>query len=567
MTPQATERRAFLPYALGFDLVIVAAGIALLLPPHSAAVLVPFIAAVGLAASRDGAIVGFVTTGFSVVAFVITFGNAVTDAQLILLALIGSAVSALLDTRSVRTGAIAAESVAVAQQGQHELHSIATRIRGSVVRFLMEAGLPALVILVYMNISSILVENFGIRSVLQPLILITGGLVLLCRDEFRPGSAVLTPLGLALTAYCLVAFASSNWARDTAVADADLIDLAKSAMLLLIAASIAVSWRALRKALIALVAGAAIISILTLIQVVIGDPTLQFGGLAKIDQGHLYGDVTHLRPAGPLGDANYLARILILAFPLAAFLGVGTASRREQAMYVIAAALIGAGILFTYSRGGALSLAAVGGLMVLVGRVRVTPANVLVGVLVLVALIPTKVGKRLLTLESLLRSDTDLSVVDASAAKRRQLLGVASRVFIDNPLLGVGIGNFGKNYPAYANLVGLSTLDHIPAGVRQFAHNLYLEIAAETGLAGLLTFLGAMAVALVTLYRCRQALLARGHDGHAAMVTSIALGLAGYLLSSVFLHSGWHRYLWLYLGFAVAADRLTKRSASAPEPL
>lgn len=555
------SRRGLLPYALGFDLVLVAAGIALLFAPESGLVLVPFIAAIGIAASRGGATAGFVTTAFSVVALAITFAQTVTTTQLVLLALIGSAVSALLDTNAgAGARAIAPERIAAAQKGEAELHELAAQSRTRVVRLMMDAGLPALVVIVYLNISPILVEQLAAPSILQPMILVAGGLVLLCRDDFRPARVLRTPLSIALAAYVLVAFVSSNWARDAAVTDADLIDLIKSVMLLLIAATIAASWKALRRALAALVIGAVVISILTIIQVAAGDPTLQFGGLAKIDEGHLYGNVTHLRPAGPLGDANYLARILILAFPLAAFLGVHRPSRRERIALIAAAGIIAIAVLFTYSRGGMLTLAAVGLLMVLLGRVRITAANALLGFVLVLALLPTDVGRRLLTIESLISKDTELSVVDASAAKRRQLLKVGWSIFLDHPMLGVGFGNFGSNYPPYANRVGMTALDYVPAGVRQFPHNLYLEIAVETGLLGLLAFLGAMAVTLVTLHRSRQELLARGQPAHAALVTAIALGLAGYLISSVFLHSGWHRYLWLFLGFAVAAARLTEES-------
>jgi O-antigen ligase len=307
------------------------------------------------------------------------------------------------------------------------------------------------------------------------------------------------------------------------------------------------------------VLGAVFISVLTIIQVAVDDPNLQFGGFAKIDQGHIYGEVKELRPAGPVGDANYLARILILAVPLAAFLGLKR-DGHEQWSWIAAAALIGLAILFTYSRGGMLTLGAIVALMVPLGRVRITPGKVALAFVLFLALLPTNVGRRMLTIVSLLE-ESDVSVVDASAAKRRQLLTVGLHSFLDHPLLGVGFGNFGANFSPYANQIGLASVDYIPAGLRQFAHNLYLEVAVETGLLGLMAFLGSMAVAFVTMFRARRKLLARGQIEEAAIVTAIALGLAGYLISSVLLHSGWHRYLWMFLGFAVAVVRLTDEEA------
>jgi O-antigen ligase len=414
-------------------------------------------------------------------------------------------------------------------------------------------------LVVYLNLSTILVENFSIPSVLQPLILVLAGLVVHYRAAFHPGATVMRPLTIALIAYCLLVYTSGNWARDIYVADSEFRDLLKSLLLMLVVGSLAASWRALRGALVAVVCGAALLAALELVQVAAGNRDLQFGGLARLDEGHLFGEVSELRPAGPVGDPNYYARILILAFPAAAFLGVGRTRRREQAAYLLAAAAIALGILFTYSRGGMLTLGAVTFLLVLVRRLPINTMTVTIGLAGLIALIPTNVGQRFLTIETLFSSPEATALVDASSDKRKQLLAVGWRIFADNPVAGVGAGNFGSHYPAYANMVGLSSLDFTAMGVRQYPHNLYLEMGTETGLLGLLTFSGAMAVALVGLFRSRRALLARGEDAHAAMVTAIALAIIGYLISSLFLHSGYPRYLWMFLGLAVAAISLSSR--------
>ena len=549
------DRRTLLPYAIGLDLVIVAAGIALLLPPQSGLVLVPFIGAIGVAASRGGWRVGVATTAFSFLVLAVSFWGEIPAAQYALLALIGIAASAVLDVRSARS--LPPEQAKQEQREALESAAIAARLRDLVVPLLMYVGLPTLVVVVYLNLSTVLVERFGIPSLLQPLVLILAGLVLLFRKELRMSKAVLMPVTIALAAYCLIVFTSSNWARDAVVSDSDLKDLTKSVMLLVVTSTLAASWRALRGALLALVAAAVLLSILTLIQVAIGDPTLQFGGLAESDQGHIYGEVMQLRPAGPVGDANYLARILILAFAAAAFLGAGRTDRKERLLFVAAAGLIALAILFTYSRGGMLSLAAVGFMVVIAGRLRVTRWNVALVAVMLVALLPTNVGKRLLTLESLITGESRVISEDSSVEKRRQLLAIGWEMLSDRPLAGVGVGNFGSHYARYASMVGLTSLDYTPHGVRQYPHNLYLEIVAETGLVGLFAFLGAIATALGVLYRARRMLIARGELAHAALVTAIAIGLAGYLIASVFLHSGLHRYLWMFLGLAVAACRLT----------
>ena len=551
MNPAVVDRRSVLQYAVGFDLVIIAVGISLLLPPGSGMTLAPFIAAVGLAASRSGWRVGLATTAFSLVALLLIFEDVVPLLQFGLFAFIGVAASALLD----RSTAPQPDPETI--EGLAELSS---RVRERAVPALMYLGLPLLALVVYLNLSNLLVEKYSLPSILQPLILVLAGLVVHYRDAFRPGATLLRPMTLALIAYCLVVFASSNWARSVSAADGVLTELIKSLLLMLVAGSLASSWRALRGALIAVACGAALLCALELVQVAAGDRDLQFGGLARVDEGHIFGDVSELRPAGPVGDPNYYARILVLAFPAAAFLGIGRRSRRERLGWLIAAGLIALGILCPYSRGGMLTLGAIVFLLVLVRRLPVNPLTVGTALVGLIALIPTNVGQRLLTIEALFSGPKAHLVVDPSTEKRQQLLAVGWRIFADHPLTGVGAGNFGSHYPAYANVVGLTSLDFTPMGVRQYPHNLYLEMATETGVLGLLTFGAAMAIALAALFRSRRTLLARGEDAHAAMVTAIAFAIIGYLIASLFLHAGYPRYLWLFLGLAAAAIGLTHQS-------
>ncbi|HVS33088.1 MAG TPA: O-antigen ligase family protein [Thermoanaerobaculia bacterium] len=572
MTPAApASSRSLLHYAIGFDLVIIAVGIGLLIPLHPWALVALFVAAAGLAAWRGGWKVGLGTTAFSIAALAIVFDGIVPLALRMLFALAGITASVLAGARRDAkgpAGAVAGRALQTAAQEQAQTRraaAISNRRRDRAMPLLMYVGLPLIVLVVYTNLSDILIRNFSIPSVLQPLILLLAIPVLRYREAFRPEWAILQPLTIGLIGYCLFVFASSTWARDVAVADSAMVDVLKSLGILIVPACLAVSWRALRGAMIAMVAGAVVLAILTLAQVALDDPDLQFGGLAALEFGHLFGEVQLLRPSGPVGDPNYFARILILALPAAAFLGIGRRSRAERAGYVAAAALIALAIVFTYSRGGMLGLAAVVALIVVAGRVRLTWVNALIIVALLAALLPTAAGQRMMTLGAFVTTGPESVDVDSSLDKRRLLLEAGWRMFTDHPFLGVGAGNFGSHYPGYANLVGWTGLDYTPAGVRQYPHNLYLEMAVETGLLGLLAFLAAMTVALVTLYRSRHDLLQRGESGHAALVTAIAIALAGYLVCSLFLHSGFQRYLWLLLGLAVAAVRLTNESPGANE--
>lgn len=549
------DRRALLPYVFVLGVILTATGTAGLIPP-SPATFAPFLVAVGAATAREGWKIGLVTTAASVGSLLLFVGGAPSSLT------IAFSVAAIALTALVETSRATAPRLAVEPESRERTAAIAQLS----LRALQFGALPLLVLVVFLNLSALFVAKLSLPSILQPLIVLLAGAVTMHARVLRPGDVVARPAVLALAGYGLIVFAGSVWARDASATDHEVLELLKNFLLMVVAGSLAASWRVLRVAFTVLVCGAVLLSVLTLVQVAAGDPDLQFGGLAGVEEGHIYGDVSEIRPAGPFGDPNYFARILLLAFPLAAFLGSGHHRLREQLSSAAAAVLIGLAVLFTYSRGGMLTLAFVIALLVVAGRVRLGPRTFAAAAIAMVLLLPTDIGRRLLTIQSAFGANGNTAVADSSVEKRQHLHGVGWQIFEDHPLAGVGGGNFGSHYPSYAREVGLTGLDYTAPGVRQYAHNLYLELAAETGLAGLTAFVAAMTLTITALLRARRILLARGDTAHAALVMAIVLSVAGYLVASFFLHSGQQRYLWMMLGFAMSACRLTDGPRDREEP-
>ena len=74
------------------------------------------------------------------------------------------------------------------------------------------------------------------------------------------------------------------------------------------------------------------------------------------------------------------------------------------------------------------------------------------------------------------------SEADTSVAMRMDMWEAAIAMFLDHPLFGIGWGAFKHVYPVYNELIQ-------EAGIVIFhAHNMYLNMLAETGLVG--TFFG-----------------------------------------------------------------------------
>ena len=82
---------------------------------------------------------------------------------------------------------------------------------------------------------------------------------------------------------------------------------------------------------------------------------------------------------------------------------------------------------------------------------------------------------------------------------------VGLQMFADHPILGVGLGNYPLLYQQYSQRLGID----LRSEIRQ-AHNLYLEVAAETGLLGLLSFGLLLVVMFWSIWKAHQALAKKG---------------------------------------------------------
>lgn len=267
------------------------------------------------------------------------------------------------------------------------------------------------------------------------------------------------------------------------------------------------------------------------------------------------------RLAGPIGEKNRYAQIMLMLVPLGIM--QFTAERRRTLRFaaVGCAALAAIATALTFSRGAALAAGMI--LLVMIALRYVRPSH-LVAAAVLVAVVLVAVPQyagRLTTLadvSQLLSDDPAASGTDNSLLSRATENLTALSVFADHPVVGVGPGQFPNYYRQYADEIGVS----VKAQDRE-AHNLYLGIAAETGIVGIVAFLAAVIVTLVQLGRARARAIVAGRPELAAMAAGFMLALVGYLGSGLFLHLSYARYFWLVLGLAGAAAVVIGRDVTS----
>ncbi|MDQ3281636.1 MAG: O-antigen ligase family protein [Acidobacteriota bacterium] len=553
-------RRTLLRHALAIDLILVASGVAMLAPSSPLLVLLAFIGAIAVAAWYSEEEAGLAATAYGVVTLSLFFTDIVDVGTLTAFAATGAFVSTFSRAaRRIRQADAAATVEAPVAEA-------AVEPAAAQVPKPFGLGLPLLVFVLYADISEVLMKRYPVPSLLRPLIVFLAIVVWRSRRACRPMSAAVQAPIIVLVIYDIVCFASGAWAHDIGGANAWFSEVVKATMICVLAASLAVSWSSLKRSLIALIATCVAMSSISIVQVTTGKFTDILFGFIALEQGNIYGDVSSGRAAGPpVSDPNFYARILLVSIPLAVGLAIAAKKRSHKIAYGAAALIVTGGTLVTYSRGAMLALGAMS--MIMVFAMRVKPRHAFAGALcalLAIPFLPEGMKQRFLTVGSAVPGETN-ERVDSSVAKRRLLMGVSLLMFDEHLLTGVGSGNFAERYSEYAPRVGMAQRDYGVPGNHEFPHGLYFELAAENGLLGLSTFIGAAVAAWLVLLRARRELLARGEDGRAAIASGVGVAIAGYMLASVFLHESHVRYYGLYLGLAVAVARLSRGVAAVDE--
>ncbi|MBI4271503.1 MAG: O-antigen ligase family protein [Candidatus Rokubacteria bacterium] len=240
------------------------------------------------------------------------------------------------------------------------------------------------------------------------------------------------------------------------------------------------------------------------------------------------------------GNPNDLALMLNLIIPLSVAL-VLTAERR--ALRILLGAVIALDILaviVTFSRGGFVTLAAIAGLYG--WKFRRRPEGTWRWAALAIALaslpfLPSGYFQRLATI-----GDIDADVTGSAQLRWDDALA-ATRFVLAHPVVGAGVGQ---------NVLAL----HAEEGTRWTAvHNVYLEVAVELGLPGLVLFLALLggSIRAACLVQRRSAGVP-GLRPLFALAEGIQVSLVAFAVAGFFHPVAYHLYFYYVAGLAVAAS-------------
>lgn len=220
-------------------------------------------------------------------------------------------------------------------------------------------------------------------------------------------------------------------------------------------------------------------------------------------------------------NANVYAEILVMLIPFVAImvLNVKEILGKMIALIILGGALVA--LAETYSRAGYLAIVVVFMVFVLFKNWKLIPLFLVIGILC-IPLLPDTIFNRIMT----------IATGDSSINSRYVTYDSAKKYLVDNWLTGTGLGtDIGQkavnSYSYYSN--GFKFIH---------SHNTYMQIWIETGVLGILLFLGAM----INWFKRSSSLIVDG-DCPRDLQNIIMAGVAGIIGVLVF---GLVDYIWFY---------------------
>lgn len=270
-----------------------------------------------------------------------------------------------------------------------------------------------------------------------------------------------------------------------------------------------------------------------------------------------------------LGDNNHFAVVVGSSIPLMLYLFLYAKAKPMRLVMLGLMLLTTLAVVTTYSRGGMLTLAGMGFLLILRSRKKVL-GFAMVGVLAVtvVAVAPDAWVDRMGSIKT---ADNDSSFMGRVKAWKR-----SSAIALDHPFTGGGFQSVQNHavYEKYRYEQGL--LGFIETGVQTYAaaaHSIYFEVMGDMGFVGLFIFLCIMSSPFVFLSRAKKLSRRIGPSSQwgVDLLTMISIGHFGYLVGGASISAAYFEMAYLYVSLAGAVVAIleveARRSMEQQSPL
>ena len=265
---------------------------------------------------------------------------------------------------------------------------------------------------------------------------------------------------------------------------------------------------------------------------------------------------------GFIGDENDLCMTVNLIIPYSFFLAMSAKETRKKVFFFLLTGLFIFTNVLTFSRGGFLGMVAIG-IYIWIRSPRKMMTTVLVAILVAFVLLaaPQKYWDRIHTITE------EGSRPGSSGEERLYTWNIGWAMFLDNPIIGVGQGNFPWIFRKYEVETGHGEGFHTRSIAGRAAHSLYFQLMPELGMVGIIIFLLFLKqfygdIKRIRLIRKRgDPSLANNMETERVVYLSYAMegSLVGFLVNGVFISVLYYPHFWLLIAFAHTLQKAVSR--------
>lgn len=407
-------------------------------------------------------------------------------------------------------------------------------------------GLVALIVLIFIQLQRVVTEFHDLPGPGQPLVaflLLVIAIRIIIFNE-RPASWIKNSFVLGV--YMIFLIISVITANQLSPAIEELIDVVQNLIIASIVLYIIQDSKSLKNAIWAIILSGAIMASISVFQRLTGTYGNNYWGFGGWE---FSGYVGRPRLTGPYETPNPYAQVLVLIFILALDRLWHESKIHLRVWAGFAAAVCALALVFTDSRGGFVNLIVTVVVFFLFNRPNFSTLLITLFIAVGVAqFAPANFTDRFLTLTELNPFQWNSEQVNDESFRGRASENLAAwRMFLDHPVLGVGLNNYSIFYQDYSREIGLDNRREArdPA-------SLYLQLLANQGLVGTVVFLAIIASVFSRLLRAFSGfkVIKRYDEMHIA--AALIAALAGYMFMSLYRNNAYTNVFWVLVAVCMS---------------
>lgn len=254
------------------------------------------------------------------------------------------------------------------------------------------------------------------------------------------------------------------------------------------------------------------------------------------------------RPRGSFGDSNYYSIASLVVIPMGIVLIKQYAGWKRIMFAAMTVSIVG-GLLVGQSRGGLIGFCLLGMIYWINSQAKFKSLIRIIALGLIVALmLPDNFWIRIQKMS--VQKTTEVSGDDLSNKRRVELPAAGYTMFLENPITGVGPGNYKKESIKYNPILR-------DIGGPGIAHNTYIEILAEMGLSGILLF---AYIVFGSIHRLNRIMTLHREDVF-LFQSALALkcGFYCFLFSAIFLSAQFSKFFWLSVFITIVFHKISTR--------